>query len=66
VEAEDTVGAGFGGIEVILGAFEQGEVFNREIFWKVFDREVGKIVGHLMGFWRSVQRVLIHAGGAAD
>ena len=47
-EVEDTMGARFGGVEVILGAFERGEIFSREIFWKAFDREVGKIVGHSM------------------
>ncbi len=47
-EVEDTVRVGFRGVEVIFGAFEWGEFFNREIFWKAFDREVGKIVGHSM------------------
>jgi len=45
-EAEDTVGAGLGGVEVVLGAFEGSEVFDWEVFWKLFDGETGKIVGH--------------------
>ncbi len=45
-EAEDTMGAGFGGVEVVLGTFEDGEVFDGEVFWKAFDRKAGKIVGH--------------------
>ena len=45
-EAEDAVGAGFGGVEVVFGAFEGSKFFDREVFWKAFDREVGKIVGH--------------------
>jgi len=45
-EAEDAVGAGFGGVEVVFGAFEDGEVFDREVFWKAFDRKAGEIVGH--------------------
>ncbi len=65
-EAEDTVGMGFRRVEVVLGAFKQGEVFNGEVFWEAFDREVGKIVGHLMEVWRLVWRVLICAGGIAD
>jgi len=47
-EAEDAVGAGFGGVEVIVGTFEGGKLFDGEVFWKAFDREVGKIVGHSM------------------
>ena len=66
MEAEDTVGSGFGGVKVILGTFEWSEVFKGEVFWKVFDWEVGKIVGHLMEVWRLVQRVLICVGGVAD
>ena len=45
-EAEDAMGAGLGGVEVVLGTFEGSEVFGREVFWKAFDREAGKIVGH--------------------
>ncbi len=58
-EAEDAVGAGFGGVEVVFGAFEGGEVFDREVFWKAFDRKVGKIVGHSMESWGRVLRVFI-------
>jgi len=66
LEAKDAVGAGFCRIEVVLGSFEQGEVFNGEVFWEAFNRKVGKIVGHSMGFWRSNWRVLICIGSAAD
>ncbi len=45
-EAEDTVRAGFGGVEVVFGTFEGSEVFDGEVFWEAFDREAGKIVGH--------------------
>jgi len=45
-EVEDAVGARFGGVEVVLGAFEGSEVLDREVFWEAFDREAGKIVGH--------------------
>ena len=65
-KSEDAVRAGFGGVEVVLGAFEQGEVFNGEVVWKAFDREVGKIVGHLMEFWRSTWRVFMYTGDIAD
>ena len=58
-EAEDTVGAGFGGVEVVFGALEGSEVFSREIFWKAFDREAGKIVGHLIERWGEALRVFI-------
>jgi len=58
-EAEDTMGAGFGGVEVIFGTFEGSEIFDREVFWKAFDREVGKIVGHSIESWGRVPRVFI-------
>ncbi len=45
-EVEDAMGVGFGGVEVVLGAFEGSEVFDREVFRKAFDRKAGKIVGH--------------------
>ncbi len=45
-EAEDAMGVGFGGVEVVFGTFEGSKVFSGEIFWKAFDREAGKIVGH--------------------
>jgi len=48
MEAEDTKGVGFSRVKVVLGAFERGELFNRKVFREAFDREVGKIVGHLM------------------
>ena len=45
-EVKDTVRARFGGVEVVLGAFEGGEVFDGEVFRKAFDRKAGEIVGH--------------------
>ncbi len=65
-EAEDTVGARFGGVEVVIGVFEGREIFDREVFWKVFDWEVGKIVGHSIESWGMVLRVFIHGRGDAD
>ncbi len=50
-KAEDTVGAGLGGVEVVIGAFEGSEVFDGEVFRKVFDRKAGKIVGHSIESW---------------
>jgi len=58
-EAEDAVGVGLGGIEVVFGAFEGGEVFDGEVCWKAFDRKAGKIVGHSIGSWGRVLRVFI-------
>ncbi len=58
-EAEDAVGAGFGGVEIVFRAFEGSEVFDREVFWKAFDRKAGKIVGHSMESWGRVLRVFI-------
>ncbi len=46
LEAEDAMRAGFGGVEVVVGSFEWGEIFNGEVFWELFDRKAGKIVGH--------------------
>ena len=65
-EAEDAVGAGFGGVEVILGAFEGSEVFDREVFWKVFDRKAGRIVGHSIESWGVALGVFIRGRGSAD
>jgi len=45
-ETEDAMGAGFGGVEVIFGAFEGSKLFSGKVFWKAFDREAGEIVGH--------------------
>jgi len=50
-EVEDAVGPGFGGVEVVVRAFEGSEVFNGEIFGELFDRKAGKIVGHLIESW---------------
>jgi len=65
-KTEDAVGAGFGGVEVVFGAFEGSEVFDREVFWKAFDREAGKIVGHSMESWGRVLRVFICDWDGAD
>ena len=40
--------------------FKGGKVFDREVFWELFNREVGKIIGHSMGFWSSNRMVFIH------
>ena len=31
-EMEDAMGAGFGGVEVVVGMFKRGKFFNREVF----------------------------------
>ncbi len=46
--------------------FEWGEVFDRVVFWKAFDREVGKIIGHSIWLWGASRRVFILEGGVAD
>ena len=63
---EDAVGARFGGVEVVLGAFEGGEFLDREVFWKAFDREARKIVGHSIESWGMALRVFIRVGSDAD
>jgi len=65
-EAENAVGAGFGGVKVVFGAFEGSEVFDGEVFWKAFDRKVGKIVRHSIESWGIVLRVFICGRGSAD
>ena len=55
-ESEDAVRTGFRGIEIVLGMFEGSELFDRKVFREAFDRETGKIVGHLMCSW-SVDRI---------
>ncbi len=65
-EAEDAVRAGFKGVEVILGTFEGSEFFDREVLGKVFDRKVGKIIGHLIESWGFACRVFIHVWDDAD
>ncbi len=65
-EVEDAVRAGFGGVEVVVGLFKRGEVFNREVFWKLFDREAGKIVGHSIESWGFIWRVFIRDRDGAD
>ncbi len=65
-EAEDAVRAGFRGVEVILGTFEGSKFFDGEVFGKAFDREAGKIVGHLIESWGIVRRVFICIRDGAD
>jgi len=65
-EAKDAMRAGFGGVKVIVGSFEWGEVFNGEVFWELFDREAGKIVGHSIENWGFVQGVFICDRDGAD
>ena len=65
-EAENAVGAGFRGVEVVLRAFEGCEVFDREVAWEAFDWEVGKIVGHSIESWGDVLRGFIRGGDEAD
>ena len=48
-EMEDAMRAGFGGVKVVFGMFEGSEALDGEIFWKAFDGEAGKIVGHSIG-----------------
>jgi len=66
LEAEDTVRPGFGGVEVVLGAFEGGEIFDGEVFRKAFDRKAGKIIGHLIESWGFVWEVFICVEDGAD
>ncbi len=66
VEAEDAMGARFGGVEVVFGMFEGSEIFNGEVFWEAFDRKAGKIVGHSIESWGVVPRVFIRGGDDAD
>ena len=65
-EAEDAVRAGFRGVEVVFGTFEGSEVFEGEVFGKVFDRKAGKIVGHLIESWGIIRRVFICIRDGAD
>ena len=51
---EDTKGLCLGGVKVELGWFERGELINGEVLWEVFNREVGRIVGHLIGLLGSL------------
>ncbi len=51
LEVEDAMGAGFRGVKVIVGMFEGSEVFNGEVFGKLFNRKAGKIVGHSIESW---------------
>jgi len=49
-ESENAVRTQFRGIKVVLGAFEGSELVDREVLWKAFDREAGKIIRHSMRF----------------
>ncbi len=49
-ETEDAVRTGFRGVEIVLGAFEGSELFDRKVFRKLFDREAGKIIRHSICF----------------
>ena len=66
VEAKDAVGVGFRGVEVVFGAFEGSEIFDRELFWEAFDWETGKIVGHSIETLGNILRVFIHGRDGAD
>jgi len=46
--------------------FEGSEVFDWEVFWELFDRKVGKIVGHSIEGWGETLRVFICEWGDAD
>jgi len=65
-EAEDAMRAGFGGVEVVFGAFEGSKFFKGKVFWKALDREAGKIVGHSIERWGETSGVFIHVWGGAD
>ena len=65
-EAEDTVRAGFRGVEIVLRAFEGGELFDGKVLRKLFDREAGKIVRHSIGSWGVIPGVFIQDRGEAD
>ena len=47
-EMEDAKGAGFRGVKVIFGVFEESKLFDRKVFREAFDSEAGKIIGHSM------------------
>ena len=66
LEPEDTVRVGFRGVKVVLGTFEGSELFDRKVLREAFDREAGKIVGHLMGLLELVGEVFICLEKAAD
>ncbi len=65
-EAEDAVRVGFGGVEVVVGVFEGGEVLDRKVFGELFDREAGKIIGHSIVSWGFIQGVFIRDRDGAD
>ncbi len=49
-EVEDTIRAGFRGVEIVLRTFEGSELFDRKVLRELFDREAGKIVRHSIHF----------------
>ncbi len=65
-EVEDTIRAGFRGVEIVLRAFEGGELFDGKVLRKLFDREAGKIVRHSIGSWGVIPGVFIQDRGEAD
>ncbi len=65
-EAEDAVGARFGGVEIVFRTFEGSKVFDGEVFWKAFDRKAGSIVGHSIEGWGEASRVFICGLADAD
>ncbi len=65
-KAEDTERSWFQGVKVKFCWFKWGEVFDGEVFWEVFDREAGRIVGHSMGSLGLIWRVFICIGEVAD
>ena len=65
-EAEDAMGVGFRGVEVVLRAFEGSKALDGEIFWKAFDRKAGEIVGHSIEGWGEALRVFICEWDDAD
>ncbi len=65
-EVEDAMGAGFGGVEVVVRVFEGSKIFGGEVFRQLLDREAGKIVGHSIESWGFVWRVFICDRDGAD
>ncbi len=63
-ESENAVRTRLSGIKVVLRAFKRGELFDGKVFRELFDREVGKIVRHLMHFL-SVDRTPFNSSGCS-
>ncbi len=66
LETEDAVRTGFRGVEIVLGAFEGSELFDRKVFRELFDREAGKIVRHSMCFSSADRLPFMHFVLIAD